>query len=51
MAFTVQSIMTGIMNNPDVLAIGIAVGFVLKWFLGRRNRRGMGGMGGGGLFG
>lgn len=48
MAFTVSSLMNGMMSNPDVLIAGLAVGFIIAKFMGRRNR-GMG-MGGGGMF-
>lgn len=43
----VSSIMTSVMNNPTVLAVGIAVGFLLGKIMGRKRR---GGMGGGGMF-
>lgn len=44
----ISQLMTGAMSNPDVLILGIAVGFIIAKFMGRR-RRGMG-MGGGGMF-
>ena len=46
MALTVNSVMNGMMSNPEVVAISFAIGFVLAKALGMRNR-GMGGMGGG----
>ena len=45
MALTVNSIMTGVMNNPDVAAVGLAAGFILKWALGMRSNNGIGGGG------
>lgn len=46
MALTVNSIMTGVMNNPDVAAVGLAAGFILAKALGmRKNRNGLGGGG------
>ena len=45
MAF-VDSIMTGMMNNPDVAAVGLVIGFILAKAMSMRKRRGMG-MGGG----
>lgn len=46
MALTVNSIMSGIMNNPDVAAIGLVVGFILAKAMNYRKRNSMG-MGGG----
>lgn len=46
MALTVESLMNGMMSNPDVVVVSAAIGFVLAKALGMRNR-GMGGMGGG----
>lgn len=46
MAFTVSSIMNGVMNNPDVAAVGLVAGFILAKALGMRKRNSMG-MGGG----
>jgi len=43
MALTVNSIMSGVMNNPDVAAVGLIVGFILRWAMSMRKRRGMGG--------
>lgn len=44
MALTVNSIMTGVMNNPDVAAVGLVVGFILaKAMSMRKNSMGMGG--------
>lgn len=40
-----STIMTAIMNNPDVFGIGLAVGLAAGYFKWRRRRRGM--MGGG----
>jgi hypothetical protein len=42
----VNSIMNGIMNNPDVAAIALALGFAAGYWKARsKYRRGMGGMG------
>lgn len=46
MALTVNSVVNGMMSNPEVVAVSMAIGFVLAKALGMRNR-GMGGMGGG----
>jgi len=46
MAFTVNSIMSGVMNNPDVAVVGLAVGFILAKAMSWRKNRGTG-MGGG----
>lgn len=46
MAFTVSSIMSGIMNNPDVAAVGLVAGFILAKAMAYRKRNSMG-MGGG----
>lgn len=49
MAYTMQALMTGAMNNPDVLIMGIAAGFIIAKFMNQRNRNsGFGG--GGGMF-
>lgn len=45
MALTVNSIMSGVMNNPDVAVVGLVVGFILAKAMNMRKRRG--GMGGG----
>lgn len=42
----VDQIMNGAMANPDVLLIGVAVGFVIAKVMNMR-KSGMGGMGGG----
>lgn len=45
MAFSVSSLMSGIMANPDVLITGLVAGFVIAKFMGRRkNQFGGGGM-------
>jgi hypothetical protein len=44
MQLTVASITTRAMQNPDLLAIGLAAGFILAKLHSRRS--GMGGMGG-----
>lgn len=46
MASSTAGIMQAVMNNPDVVAVGVAVGFLLKFAMDmrRRNRMGMGGM-------
>jgi len=41
-----EEIMNSVMQNPDVAAIGIAVGFLLKWALDMKKKRSRG-MGGG----
>ena len=46
MAFTVNSIMSGVMNNPDVAAVGLAAGFLLKTAMAWRKKR-KNGIGGG----
>lgn len=46
MALTVSSIMSGVMNNPDVALIGVVIGFILAKVMGRRRRGGFGGGGG-----
>jgi hypothetical protein len=46
MALTVNSIMSGVMSNPDVAAVGLVAGFILAKAMGMRKKRGMG-MGGG----
>lgn len=46
MAMNVNSIMTGVVNNPDVAAVGLAAGFLLAKAMAMRKNRGMG-MGGG----
>lgn len=45
MALTVNSIMSGVMNNPDVAAVGLAVGFILAKAMGMRKNQGIGGGG------
>lgn len=46
MALTVSSIMSGVMNNPDVAAVGLAAGFILAKAMNMRKRRnnGIGGL-------
>lgn len=39
---TVQVIMQNAMSNPDVLIIGIAVGFLLRMFMKRNQNQGFG---------
>lgn len=46
MALTVNSIMSGVMNNPDVAAVGLAAGFLLAKAMSWRKKNSMG-MGGG----
>lgn len=43
MAYTVASIMNRTMANPDLIAIGLVVGYILAKIQARRS--GMGGMG------
>ncbi len=38
-----EAMMANIMNNPDVLIIGVAVGFAAAKMMGRKRRGGMGG--------
>lgn len=45
MAYTMSSLMTGIMSNPDVLIAGVAAGFLIAKFMNRRNNQGFGGGG------
>lgn len=43
MALTVNSIMSGVMNNPDVAVIGLAFGFAVGYWKARsKYRSGMG---------
>lgn len=46
MAVTVESLISSMMSNPDVLVVGAAIGFIFAKALGMRRNR-MGGMGGG----
>lgn len=39
----VDQLMSGAMANPDVLLIGVAVGFVIAKVMNMRNNTGMGG--------
>jgi len=39
MAFTVNSIMSGVMNNPDVAVVGLAAGFTCKKAMSYRKKR------------
>ncbi|MFB6144832.1 MAG: hypothetical protein ABEJ98_05975 [Candidatus Nanohaloarchaea archaeon] len=39
MAGTVEALISSTMNNPDVAAIGMVIGFILAKALGMRNRR------------
>jgi len=39
MAFTVNSIMSGVMNNPDVAVVGLAAGFLLAKAMSYRKKR------------
>jgi len=44
MALTVNSIMSGVMNNPDVAVVGLAFGFAAGfWFARSKYRNSMGG--------
>lgn len=47
MAYTMSTLMSGIMSNPDILIVGIAVGFIIAKMMGRRNKNAFGG---GGMF-
>jgi hypothetical protein len=44
-AMTPEAIITQTMNNPTVLILGLAVGYIVRWIQGKRSS-GMGGMGG-----
>lgn len=43
---SVNSIMNGVMNNPDIAAVGLVAGFILAKAMSYRKRNSMG-MGGG----
>jgi hypothetical protein len=42
MALTVNSIMSGVMSNPDVAVVGLAAGFLLRWAMSMKKRRSSG---------